>query len=61
MFNNSVLLVHADLPNNAMPGAAHPRALTIAQCEQIVRNGLRVGDCEPAVHTAVGKLIGACP
>ena len=44
-----------------MPGAAHPCALTIAQCEQIVRNGLRVSDCEPAVRTATGKLIGAYP
>lgn len=53
----SILLAHADLPDNAMPGAAHPRALTIAQREQIVRNGL--GDREPAVRAAAGKLIGA--
>lgn len=53
----SVLLVHAELPDDAMPGAAHPRALTIAQREQIVRNGL--GDREPAVRAAAGKLIGA--
>jgi condensin complex subunit 3 len=53
----SVLLAHADLPDDAMPGAAHPRALTIAQREQIVRNGL--GDREPAVRAAAGKLIGA--
>jgi condensin complex subunit 3 len=53
----SVFLAHADLPDDAMPGAAHPRALTIAQREQIVRNGL--GDREPAVRAAAGKLIGA--
>ncbi len=53
----SVLLAHADLPDDAMPGAAHPRALTIAQREQIVRNGL--GDREPAVRAAAGKFIGA--
>jgi condensin complex subunit 3 len=52
----SVLLAHADLLDDAMPGAAHPRALTIAQREQIVRNGL--GDREPAVRAAAGKLIG---
>jgi len=54
---SSVLLTHAILPDNAMPGAAHPRALTIAQREQIVRNGL--GDREPAVRAAAGKLLGA--
>ena len=54
---SNVLLVHADLPDDAMPGAAHPRALTIAQREQIVRNGL--GDREPAVRAAAGKVIGA--
>ena len=53
----SVLLAHAELPDDAMPGSAHPRALTIAQREQIVRNGL--GDREPAVRAAAGKLVGA--
>ena len=53
----SILLSHAELPDDAMPGAAHPRALTIAQREQIVRNGL--GDREPAVRAAAGKLVGA--
>lgn len=53
----SVLLAHAELPDDAMPGAAHPRALTIAQREQIVRHGL--GDREPVVRAAAGKLIGA--
>ena len=40
-----------------MPGAAHPRALTISQHELIVRNGL--GDREPTVRAAAGKLVGA--
>jgi condensin complex subunit 3 len=53
----SVLLAHAELPDDAMPGVAHPRALTIAQRELIVRNGL--GDREPAVRAAAGKLVGA--
>jgi condensin complex subunit 3 len=53
----SVLLAHTDLPDDAMPGVAHPRALTIAQREQIARNGL--SDREPAVRAATGKLIGA--
>jgi condensin complex subunit 3 len=53
----SVLLAHAELPDDAMPGAAHPRVLTISQREQIVRNGL--GDREPAVRAAAGKLVGA--
>lgn len=53
----SVLLTHAELPDDAMPGAAHPRALTIAQRELIVRNGL--GDREPVVRAAAGKLVGA--
>jgi condensin complex subunit 3 len=53
----SVLLAHTNLPDDAMPGAAHPRALTIAQREQVLCNGL--GDHEPAVRAAAGKLIGA--
>ncbi|KAA1474990.1 ARM repeat-containing protein [Dentipellis sp. KUC8613] len=38
-------------------GVTHPRALTIAQRELIVRNGL--GDREPAVRAAAGKLVSA--
>ncbi|TFY65773.1 hypothetical protein EVG20_g5314 [Dentipellis fragilis] len=38
-------------------GITHPRALTIAQRELIVRNGL--GDREPAVRAAAGKLVSA--
>ena len=37
-------------------GVTHPRALTIAQRELIVRNGL--GDRETAVRAAAGKLVG---
>ncbi|KAI9449685.1 nuclear condensing complex subunit [Lactarius psammicola] len=43
----NILLAHAELPDGAMPGAAHPRALTIAQRELI------------AVRAAAGKLVGA--
>ncbi|KAH9029983.1 nuclear condensing complex subunit [Lactarius pseudohatsudake] len=53
----NILLAHAEPPDGALPGAAHPRALTIAQRELIVRNGL--GDREPAVRAAAGKLVGA--
>ncbi|KAI6040837.1 nuclear condensing complex subunit [Pisolithus marmoratus] len=37
-------------------GAAHPRVLSIAQRELIIRNGL--GDREPAVRAAAGSLLG---
>lgn len=37
-------------------GPTHPRALTIAQREHIVRNGL--GDREPSVRTAAEALVG---
>ncbi|KAF8875410.1 nuclear condensing complex subunit [Gymnopilus junonius] len=37
------------------PKLAHPRHLTIAQREQIVKDGL--GDREPAVRVAAGKLV----
>jgi condensin complex subunit 3 len=37
-------------------GTAHPRALTIAQREQIIRNGL--GDREPTVRAAAASLLG---
>ena len=38
-----------------LAGAAHPRALTISQCEQIIRNEL--GDYGLAVCAAAGTLI----
>ncbi|KAF8548053.1 hypothetical protein OG21DRAFT_814500 [Imleria badia] len=37
-------------------GSLHPRVLTIAQRELIIRNGL--GDREPAVRAAAGSLLG---
>jgi condensin complex subunit 3 len=37
-------------------GIVHPRVLTIAQRELIIRNGL--GDREPAVRQAAGSLLG---
>lgn len=38
-------------------GVGHPRALTIAQRELVVRNGL--SDREPVVRSAAGSLVGA--
>ncbi|KAI9569792.1 hypothetical protein HD554DRAFT_2087421 [Boletus coccyginus] len=42
--------------DGAAIGPLHPRVLTIAQRELIIRNGL--GDREPAVRSAVGSLLG---
>lgn len=42
--------------DHASIGAAHPRVLSIAQRELIIRNGL--GDREPAVRAAAGSLLG---
>lgn len=42
--------------DHASMGAAHPRGLSIAQRELIIRNGL--GDREPAVRAAAGSLLG---
>jgi len=39
------------------PKLAHPRQLTIAQREQVVKDGL--GDREPSVRVATGKMIGS--
>src|SRR5712672_32032 len=52
-FCGGVLLAHAELPDDAMPGTAYPRMLTIAQREQIVRNGL--GGREPVVRATAEK------
>ncbi|KAF7968330.1 hypothetical protein HWV62_30947 [Athelia sp. TMB] len=43
--------------SNKGVGVGHPRALTIAQRELIVRNGL--SDREPVVRNAAGSLVGA--
>ncbi|KAH8989792.1 nuclear condensing complex subunit [Lactarius hatsudake] len=53
----NILLAHVEPPDGALPDAAHSRALTIAQRELIVRNGL--ADREPAVRATAGKLVGA--
>lgn len=55
------LVYHSVLePNvlhNEQMGATHPRRLSIAQRELIVKNGL--GDREPSVRAAAASLIGA--
>lgn len=40
-----------------MENLKHPKQLTIAQREKITRDGL--GDREPAVRSAAGKLLGS--
>ncbi|KAI0941839.1 hypothetical protein AcV7_002413 [Taiwanofungus camphoratus] len=47
----------AGVHNGAEIGPTHPRALTIAQRELIVRNGL--GDREEGVRSAAERLVGA--
>lgn len=42
--------------DQASIGVVHPRVLSIAQRELIIRNGL--GDREPAVRAAAGSLLG---
>ena len=39
------------------PKLSHPRQLTIAQREQVVKDGL--GDREPGVRVATGKMVGS--
>ena len=39
------------------PKLSHPRQLTIAQREQVVKDGL--GDREPSVRVATGKMVGS--
>ncbi|KAF9008698.1 nuclear condensing complex subunit [Cyathus striatus] len=53
----SVLQSNTTQGDPPVVGPSHPRVLTIAQREQIVRNGL--GDREPTVRSAAGALIGA--
>ncbi|KAH7929985.1 ARM repeat-containing protein [Leucogyrophana mollusca] len=52
---SAIFEAHCHDPEGGM-GVVHPRALTIAQRELIVRNGL--GDREPAVRSAAGSLVG---
>jgi condensin complex subunit 3 len=39
------------------PKLSHPRQLTIAQREHVVKDGL--GDREPSVRVATGKMVGS--
>lgn len=55
---SAVLEPHCESGSNDQSiGIGHPRALTIAQRELIVRNGL--GDREGVVRNAAGSLVGA--
>lgn len=53
----AVLEPQASAENGPGIGPGHPRALTIAQRERLVRNGL--GDREAVVRAAAGQLLGA--
>ncbi|KIK98064.1 hypothetical protein PAXRUDRAFT_824294 [Paxillus rubicundulus Ve08.2h10] len=53
---SSVLEKHCVTLDGSGIGLAHPRVLSIAQRELIIRNGL--GDREPAVRAAAGSLLG---
>src|SRR5882672_9278797 len=55
---SAVLEPHCESGSNGQGiGVGHPRALTIAQRELVVRNGL--GDREGVVRSAAGSLVGA--
>lgn len=54
---SAVLEKNCATPDGSAMGLLHPRVLTIAQRELIIRNGL--GDREPAVRAAAGSLLGA--
>ncbi|KAF9225668.1 hypothetical protein BS17DRAFT_777480 [Gyrodon lividus] len=53
---SSILEKHCVSPDGLGIGLVHPRVLSIAQRELIIRNGL--GDREPAVRAAAGSLLG---
>ncbi|KAF9234460.1 nuclear condensing complex subunit [Melanogaster broomeanus] len=53
---SAVLEKHCTTLDGSGIGLVHPRVLSIAQRELIIRNGL--GDREPAVRAAAGSLIG---
>lgn len=53
---SAILDQHCFDSDGAGMGLVHPRVLTIAQRELIIRNGL--GDREPAVRQAAGSLLG---
>ncbi|KIM91366.1 hypothetical protein PILCRDRAFT_810639 [Piloderma croceum F 1598] len=55
---SAVLEPHCEAGSSGQDiGVGHPRALTIAQRELVVRNGL--GDREEVVRSAAGSLVGA--
>lgn len=54
---SAILEKNCTTTDGSAMGPLHPRVLTIAQRELIIRNGL--GDREPAVRTAAGSLLGA--
>jgi condensin complex subunit 3 len=55
---SAVLEPHCESDSNGQGiGVGHPLALTIAQREQVVRNGL--GDREEVGRSAAGSLVGA--
>lgn len=54
---STVLEKNCTTPDGSAMGPLHPRVLTIAQRELIIRYGL--GDREPAVRSAAGSLLGA--
>ncbi|EGO03950.1 hypothetical protein SERLA73DRAFT_165497 [Serpula lacrymans var. lacrymans S7.3] len=53
---SAVLEAHC-LTKDGTMGTVHPRVLTIAQRELVIRNGL--GDREPEVRASTGSLLGA--
>ncbi|KAH0826785.1 hypothetical protein J3R83DRAFT_5201 [Lanmaoa asiatica] len=53
----AVLEKNCTTSDGSAMGPLHPRVLTIAQRELIIRNGL--GDREPTVRAAAGSLLGA--
>ncbi|KIJ59925.1 hypothetical protein HYDPIDRAFT_99639 [Hydnomerulius pinastri MD-312] len=54
---SAVLEKNCMTPDGSAMGVVHPRVLSIAQRELIIRNGL--GDREPAVRAAAGSLLGS--
>ncbi|KAG1728449.1 nuclear condensing complex subunit [Suillus lakei] len=52
---SAILVQHCFVSDSSAMGLVHPRVLTIAQRELIIRNGL--GDREPAVRQAAALLI----
>ena len=53
---SAILEKNVTVGDSDQMGPTHPRALTIAQRERIIRNGL--GDREPSVRAAAASLLG---